>query len=81
VGGGRLLGFAQVDGAVAGADYYGLAATVHAAGDAGRAEGAFDGDGNAEADVTIMGAGVDVGLEITGKINVNAAIAGVKIPR
>ena len=70
-----------MDGAVAGADYYGLAAAVHAASDAGRAEGAFDGDGNAETDVTVVGAGVDVGLEIAGKIDVNAAVASVKIPR
>ena len=69
-----------MDGAVAGADYYGLAAAVHASGDTGRAEGAFDGDGNAETDVTVVSAGVDVGLEIAGKIDVNAAVSGVEIP-
>jgi len=69
-----------VDGAIAGVDYDGLAAAVHFAVDAGRGEGAVDGDGDAEADVTVVSAGVDGGLHVAGDGHVNAAVARFEIP-
>lgn len=69
-----------MDGAVAGADGQGLAASVKFAVDARGAEGAFDGDLEAEADVAVMGAGIEIGLEVAGYFEIDAAITGVDTP-
>lgn len=69
-----------MDGAVAGSDGEGLAAPVEFAVDAGGAEGALDGDLEAEADVAVVGAGIEIGLEIAGDFEVHAAVTGADIP-
>src|SRR5579871_5884394 len=74
------LGFAQPDGAVAGVDGDCLAAAIHFAVDLRDAERALDGHRNTEADVAIVRAGVDVGLQVAGQRDVHAAIAGVNGP-
>ena len=69
-----------MDGAVSGADGEGLSAAIEFAVDAGGTERAFDGDLEAEADVAVVGASIEIGLEVAGDFEVDAAVTSVDIP-
>ena len=75
-----LSALIQMDRAVAGADGEGLPAAVQLALYSRRTEGSFDGDRQAQADVTVMCTGFDVGLQITRDFEVDAAVSGADGP-
>src|SRR5215471_510418 len=59
----------------------GLPPTVHLSGDFRGTEGSLYGYGKSQADPPIVCAGVQVCLQITGQVQVHAAVAGVDIQR
>ncbi len=70
-----------MNGAVPGAHDNWRSTAVHLAVDPRRAERSLDGNGNVQADVPIMCAGIDICLQLAGYFQVNAAVAGVNVPR
>jgi hypothetical protein len=76
----RDLGLRQVDGAIAGPYDDGRSSAIHLPIDARRAKGAFDCNGDVEADVAVMGAGIYIGLQLARKLQIHAAVASVDVP-
>src|SRR5205823_11416136 len=74
------LALAQSDRTVTGVDGQRLAAAVHLAVNLRVAESPFHSDGNAQANVAVPGAGVNIGLEIGREHEVNAAITRANRP-
>src|SRR5215469_6729039 len=58
----------------------GLPPTVHLSGNFRGTEGSLYGYGKSQADPPVVRAGVQVCLQITGQVQVHAAIAGVDVP-
>src|SRR5215467_6149271 len=69
-----------MDRPVPGVDRKLLPAAVHLARDARRAEGALDGHRNAETDPPVVGAGFDVGAQVSRDGEVHAAVPGADVP-
>src|SRR5580698_10326801 len=61
-------------------NYERLSTAVHLAVNLGIAEGALDGDRNTQADVSVVGAGVDIRLKIGGQHDIDAAVTGANAP-
>jgi len=76
-----LLTLAEMNGTVSGANCQGLAPTVHLSVDLRGTERSFDCYGESQADVSVVRARVDVGLQVSRDFHVHAAIAGTNRPR
>src|SRR6266849_2797844 len=76
----RFLALAQSNGSVAGMNGQRLAAAIHLAVDLRIAERALDGYRNAQADVPVSGAGINIGLKIRWQHEVHASVTCANRP-
>src|SRR6516164_819285 len=76
-----LLTLAEMNGTVSGANCQGLAAAVHLSVDLRGTERSFNCYGESQADVPVVRACVDVGMQVSRDFHVHAAIPGTNRPR
>ena len=76
----RILGFAEADRAIAGMNHYRLAPAIHLPVKLRIAERSLNRNRYPQADVTVVGTGVDVGLQVSGEHDIDAAVTGAYAP-
>jgi len=77
---GTILALAQPDRAIACMDGKRLAPAIHLSVNLRVAEGSFDSDRDAQADVPVTGAGINIRLEIGWKYDIHAAVTRANRP-